>query len=81
MREIDHDFVPVGQGNVVSVEFNLLYRWHATLSEKDTTWTNDLFQKVFPDKQVADLTISEFKVGAHANLIPPADKRKWTFNG
>jgi linoleate 10R-lipoxygenase len=44
MREkLDHEVSPRGQGNVVSIEFNLLYRWHAAVSEHDTKWTEDLF--------------------------------------
>ena len=29
----------------MSVEFNLVYRWHATVSEPDTYWTEQLFAK------------------------------------
>ncbi|CAE6433839.1 unnamed protein product [Rhizoctonia solani] len=39
-----------GQGNHCSVEFNLLYRWHAVTSEADEKWTNDIFSKVFTKK-------------------------------
>jgi hypothetical protein len=46
MRDLDHSFVPVGEGNVVSLEFNLLYRWHATLSAQDTAWTTKMFEGV-----------------------------------
>lgn len=47
MREISHEFVPQGEGNVVSIEFNLLYRWHATLSAQDEKWTAAEFNKFF----------------------------------
>lgn len=47
MRQLDHEFSPQGQGNVVSIEFNLLYRWHATLSEQDAKWTEQEFSKLF----------------------------------
>jgi linoleate 10R-lipoxygenase len=30
----------------VSIEFNLLYRWHATASEADTAWTEKRFSEV-----------------------------------
>lgn len=53
MREIDHAFVPVGEGNVVSVEFNQLYRWHATLSVKDTEWTTAMFGSLLKDQDPA----------------------------
>lgn len=52
MREITHELAPVGQGNVVSIEFNILYRWHATLSAADTTWMEGLFAKLFPGKDL-----------------------------
>lgn len=38
---------PRGEGNVVSLEFNLLYRWHAALSERDTAWTEKAFTEYF----------------------------------
>lgn len=47
MREIDHEFSPQGEGNVVSIEFNLMYRWHATISEQDAAWTEQEFSKMF----------------------------------
>ena len=46
MRDSDHSFVPVGEGNVVSIEFNLLYRWHATLSTPDTAWTTKMLEEL-----------------------------------
>ena len=51
--------MPVGEGNVVSIEFNLLYRWHATLSAEDTKWFDeDVFKTCFPDKNPADVSAS-----------------------
>jgi linoleate 10R-lipoxygenase len=47
-RDADHEVSARGQGNVVSVEFNLLYRWHATVSEEDTRWTEKLFKETMP---------------------------------
>jgi linoleate 10R-lipoxygenase len=43
MREIDHEVSPRGEGNVVSIEFNLLYRWHSAVSEPDVELTEKLF--------------------------------------
>lgn len=55
MRDLSHEFVPVGQGNVVSTEFNLLYRWHSTLSAQDTEWTTKTFESLFEGKNPAEV--------------------------
>lgn len=34
-----------GFGNQVSVEFNLLYRWHSATSKRDEEWTERLFER------------------------------------
>ncbi|KAF2273329.1 heme peroxidase [Westerdykella ornata] len=39
--------VPIGVGNQVSAEFNLVYRWHSTLSDRDEKWTQDLWDGLF----------------------------------
>ena len=44
---IDIPGVPRGTGNQVSCEFNLVYRWHASVSARDEAWTKKLFQQVF----------------------------------
>ncbi|KAF8908079.1 heme peroxidase [Gymnopilus junonius] len=79
-RGLDHEFVPTGEGNVVSVEFNLLYRWHATLSQRDTEWTTEMIQGIFNGEEFKDITPEKFKVAAHQHLIPPANLQEWTFN-
>ena len=35
-----------GQGNQVSVEFNVLYRFHSPLSRRDVRWTNDFLTQL-----------------------------------
>ncbi|KAJ7176578.1 heme peroxidase [Mycena filopes] len=79
-REPTHDLTPRGEGNVVSIEFNLLYRWHATLSEKDTEWTENLFNELFEGQDFSSLTADDFKRVAHEKMVPDPDLRKWTFN-
>ncbi|KAH9475928.1 Linoleate 10R-lipoxygenase [Psilocybe cubensis] len=81
IRDSDHQLVPTGQGNVVSVEFNLLYRWHATLSQPDTTYTTNTFNKLFDGADPKDITVQTFKQAAHKYLIPPANVQEWTFGG
>ncbi|KAJ3865441.1 heme peroxidase [Lentinula novae-zelandiae] len=70
-----------GQGNHVSVEFNVLYRWHATTSAADEQWTNDFFKSTFT-KPLDELTPTDFG-GAFfkilAQLDPDPSKR--TFSG
>jgi hypothetical protein len=49
---------PVAGGSQVSAEFNLIYRWHSTLSERDVKWTEDEFKRLLGDKidpETADL--------------------------
>ena len=41
----------------MSVEFNLLYRWHATLSKPDTEWTQQLFTEVFGTEDFKSVSI------------------------
>ena len=38
---------PRGIGNAVSAEFNLIYRWHAVVSERDAEWIEKTYTKVF----------------------------------
>ncbi len=56
IRRVDHTFSPRGEGNVVSVEFNLLYRWHATLSRNDTEWVQNAFRQLFSNHGSAEVT-------------------------
>ncbi|KAG6916400.1 hypothetical protein DXG01_006979 [Tephrocybe rancida] len=39
-----------GRGNHVSVEFNIMYRWHFTLAAPEQKWTEDIFNKAFDGK-------------------------------
>ncbi|KAJ7049433.1 heme peroxidase [Mycena amicta] len=79
-REPNHALSPRGEGNVVSIEFNLLYRWHATLSEKDTEWTENLFKELFEREDIENISVREFVQVAREKMIPDPDPRKWTFN-
>ncbi|KAK3322736.1 heme peroxidase [Apodospora peruviana] len=49
-----NDGTPRGVGNQVSVEFNLLYRFHSCISKKDERWINGFFLKLFPGKKAED---------------------------
>ncbi|KAF2866163.1 hypothetical protein BDV95DRAFT_612030 [Massariosphaeria phaeospora] len=39
--------VPIGVGNQVSAEFNLVYRWHSTVSDRDEKWTKEMWNGLF----------------------------------
>ena len=73
-----------GQGNVVSVEFAVLYHWHAALSAADDRWMESLLKKYLPElKSVDDMTVELFgklmmSVG-HELMAKPA--KEWTFGG
>lgn len=43
----DSEGLPQGVGNQVSAEFNMIYRWHAAISDHDEKWANELATKVF----------------------------------
>ena len=49
----DSTGIPQGIGNQVSVEFNLIYRWHSTVSDKDERWAQDFYQTIFPTKDAS----------------------------
>lgn len=61
-----HRGAPSGVGNHVSCEFNLIYRWHATLSQTDEKWVCDFFATIFPGKDMAKITVDEFRFGMYA---------------
>jgi len=67
-------------GNQVSAEFNLLYRWHCCLSQKDEKWSEDLFRQMFPGKDLADVTPDDFiKAVSEWAKILPQDPAKRSF--
>ncbi|KAF8662084.1 hypothetical protein AX16_001194 [Volvariella volvacea WC 439] len=56
----DGKVVGRGQGNHVSVEFNVLYRWHATTSRADEIWTEEKFNRAFNNKPFDQITLEDF---------------------
>jgi linoleate 10R-lipoxygenase len=71
---------PRGEGNAVSIEFNLMYRWHATLSEHDTDWITEKFQALFPGQDLGKLMPADLGRG-YGRMSPPVDPRDWSFGG
>ncbi|KAG9313033.1 heme peroxidase [Chiua virens] len=56
----DHQLFERGRGNACSIEFNCLYRWHATTSLEDEKWIKDQFDRLFPGKDAEKLTVEDF---------------------
>jgi hypothetical protein len=71
-----------GGGNQVSVEFNLIYRWHSVISVRNERWLNDHMASIFPDLKMEDLTLNEMRAGIrrHAAQVP-IDPGRRTFAG
>ncbi|KAI9824597.1 MAG: hypothetical protein M1832_001687 [Thelocarpon impressellum] len=55
----DSEGTPRGIGNQVSAEFNLIYRWHSCISERDDKWTQGFYRKLFEDKSPDEATLPE----------------------
>lgn len=66
--------IPEAQGNQVSAEFSLVYRWHSCVSERDDKWTQALLKKIADDPDMA-----QYKNGGIlAQAAAWADKHKKT---
>jgi len=51
-----------GTGNVVSAEFNLCYRWHSCISEKDDKWIEEFYYDLF-GKPGSEVTVPDLIMG------------------
>jgi linoleate 10R-lipoxygenase len=79
MRNSDHTLFERGKGNACSVEFNCLYRWHATTSQEDEQWTGQVMGHLFPGKPSDDITVNDFKMAAMKVQMTQPDITNWTF--
>ena len=73
-----------GTGNVNSVEFAVLYHWHAALSAADDKWMEDIIRARHPQiKSVDDVTIEQFHevVKDYGHKLMANEPRTWTFGG
>ena len=73
-----------GTGNVVSVEFAVLYHWHAALSAADAKWMEDLIRHNVPHmKSLDDMTPGMFMqmVGKESQRLDGMLPKEWTFGG
>ncbi|RMZ89577.1 hypothetical protein DV736_g3200, partial [Chaetothyriales sp. CBS 134916] len=73
--------LPSGIGNQVSVEFNLLYRWHSAISKKDEQWTNELYEKIFGTRPSEDVDEATFGIKLYQWLAKQGDDpSKWALD-
>ncbi|KAI0695351.1 heme peroxidase [Cerioporus squamosus] len=79
VRNMDHSLFERGKGNCCSVEFNCLYRWHATTSEADEKWVEKLSDQLFEGKAVESLSIQDFKEMSAKMKAKDPDASHWTF--
>ncbi|KAG9254518.1 heme peroxidase family protein [Emericellopsis atlantica] len=79
----DQEGVPKGIGNQVSVEFNMIYRWHSAISAEDERWTEDAFKRLFgPDVDWDTLSVDELLIGLRKRGINQSDDPgEWDFSG
>ncbi|KAG1717309.1 heme peroxidase [Suillus paluster] len=77
IRDKDHQIFQRGRGNACSVEFNCLYRWHATTSVEDEEWITLQFQKLFPTKKPEEITLKDFYQAEVQ--VEKTDLDQWTF--
>ena len=74
--------IPSATGNQVSVEFNLVYRWHAAVSDRDDLWTQRFYSDLFPNIDPSKLSSTDFKKGLRAwQMGLPFDPGERTFGG
>ncbi|KAK2798076.1 hypothetical protein FQN51_007895 [Onygenales sp. PD_10] len=73
-----------GIGNQVTSEFNLLYRFHATISQRDEKWLDDFFGEIFAStgKPIDELTLRDgmAAIGRFEAMIPK-DPSQRNFGG
>lgn len=77
----DIDGTPRGIGNQVSVEFNLLYRWHSAISKKDEAWTNELYEEIMGTSDFDSLTEADVGHKLYAWIAKQGtDPSAWTID-
>lgn len=73
-----------GTGSHVSVEFAVLYHWHAALSAADDRWMEDIIRSVIPDlRHIDDVTIEMFHkvMKVYGHDLMKKQPSEWTFGG
>ena len=65
IKKANGEEVARGVGNQISAEFNLLYRFHSIISQRDEQWLNKFIASLFPGttKRIEELTPQELLQG------------------
>lgn len=71
-----------GNGNSVSAEFSVLYRWHAAVSEADEKWMATFFESIWPGKRPDEVTSQQFVMAAAKvkQSLADGDPGKWNLH-
>jgi hypothetical protein len=72
-----------GRGNLVSVEFAVLYKWHAALSAADDEWMQNLIKERHPEiKDMDEVTPAIFNdvMAWYGGRLATTEPKNWTFN-
>lgn len=81
-KAFDKGGVPRGVGNQVSCEFNLLYRFHSAISNRDAKWTKDLYAQIFPGEDPFNISMPRLLQGlVKFEQEIPQDPSQRTFAG
>jgi hypothetical protein len=59
-KDIDNHAVTRGLGNQVTVEFNLLYRFHCAITQKDEAYTEEYMSKLLQIKDPKNVSLHHF---------------------
>ncbi|KAI9697339.1 MAG: hypothetical protein M1820_007845 [Bogoriella megaspora] len=75
--------LPKGSGNQVSAEFNLIYRWHSVVSERDIEFTEEYFRKLFPGRNIEEVEEPELlrTLGQLEGKLQATDPEMRDFHG
>ncbi|EKM53767.1 uncharacterized protein PHACADRAFT_260261 [Phanerochaete carnosa HHB-10118-sp] len=79
IRQEDHSLFERARGNACSVEFNCLYRWHATTSEHDEQWVEQLTRHLFGNRSPDTISMADLKQAMQKIQAQEPDATHWTF--